>query len=331
MLSFENGIRIQGMNLPLDARRRCERGLVTHAHADHVARHRRWLATPGTALLCARRWKARDLEVHEFGAPWREGEATVTLLPAGHILGSAMVLVEARGHRILYTGDFRLRPSMTAEPCQPVEADVLIMECTFGDPRYRFPDREGVVDDLCTFVEQTLAMDAAPVLIAYSLGKAQEIAGLMRARGYAVALHARGWAMLETYRELGVALEGCERYAMGPLGRGVLIVPPGPAGRVLTSRFRRRRTALISGWALRQPDRGAARFGRYDAGFPISDHADYGELLEMIGRVKPRRIYTLHGAPMFAERLRARGFDAWPAHAPAPPLPRARARQMQLL
>lgn len=315
------------MDLPLDARRRCERGLVTHAHSDHVARHRRWVATPGTALLCARRWKARDLEVHEFGAPWREGEATVTLLPAGHILGSAMVLVEAGGYRILYTGDFRLRPSATAEPCQPVEADVLVMESTFGDPRFRFPDREGVLDDLCTFVEETLAMEAAPVLIAYSLGKAQEIASLMRARGYAVALHPRGWAMLETYRELGVALEGCSCYAMEPLGRGVLIVPPGPAGRALASRFRRRRTALISGWTLRP----FARFGRYDAGFPISDHADYGELLEMIRRVRPRRIYTLHGAPQFAERLRARGFDAWPAHAPAPPLPEARAHQLQLL
>jgi Cft2 family RNA processing exonuclease len=242
-----------------------------------------------------------------------------------------MVLVEVAGYRILYTGDFRLGPSATAEPCQPVEADVLIMECTFGDPRYRFPDRDGVVDDLCTFVEETLAMEAAPVLVAYSLGKAQEIASLMSARGFSVALHPRGWAMLETYRELGVTIERCTRYAMGPLGRGVLIVPPGKVGRALASRLHRRRTALISGWTLRHPDRPGTRFGRYDAGFPISDHADYGELLEMIRRVRPRRIYTLHGAPLFAERLRARGHDAWPAHAPSPPLPRARARQMQLL
>ena len=319
VLSFENGIGILGMDAPLDPRRRCDRAIVTHAHSDHVRRHRRWVTSPGTAVLCARRWNAADLEVHEFHAPWREGEATVTLLPAGHILGSAMVLIECRGLRVLYTGDFRLRPSATAEPCEPIAADVLITECTFGEPRYRFPDRAAVIDDLCTFVEETLAQESAPILVAYSLGKAQEIARVMGDRGYRVALHPRAWTMLEAYRDIGVAFENCECYAMGPIGRGVLIVPPGPAGATLARRFRRRRTAFLSGWALGPP----GRFGRYDAAFAISDHADFGELLEMVDRVKPRRIYTLHGSDAFAERLRARGHDAWPAgaHAPPPLLP----------
>ncbi|MBI1796191.1 MAG: hypothetical protein HYR74_03975 [Candidatus Eisenbacteria bacterium] len=315
------------MDAPLDPRKRCDRAIVTHAHSDHVRRHKRWVTTPGTALLCARRWNAADLEVHEFHAPWREGEATVTLLPAGHILGSAMVLVESRGLRFLYTGDFRLRPSATAEPCEPIDADVLITECTFGEPRYRFPERAAVVDDLCTFVEETLAQEAAPILIAYSLGKAQEVARIMGDLWYRVALHPRAWAMLEAYRDLGVAFTNCECYAMGPLARGVLIVPPGPGGMALAHRFRRRRTAFLSGWALAPP----GRFGRYDAAFPISDHADWSELLEMVERVRPRRIYTLHGADTFAARLRARGYDAWPAGADAPSVPPAESAQLSLL
>src|SRR6185503_11962663 len=111
VLSFENGIHVLGTGLRLDPRRRQPRAVVSHAHADHVARHKRWVTTPATAALCARRWEARDLEVHDFDVPWREGEATFTLLPAGHILGSAMVLVEIDGLRVLYTGDFRLRPA----------------------------------------------------------------------------------------------------------------------------------------------------------------------------------------------------------------------------
>jgi Cft2 family RNA processing exonuclease len=292
-----------------------------------VRRHRRFVTTPATAVLCARRWNATDLEVHEFHEPWREDEATVTLLPAGHILGSAMVLVESRGLRVLYTGDFRLRASATAERCEPAAADVLVTECTFGEPRYRFPERAGAIDDLCTFVEESLAQEAAPILVAYSLGKAQEVARIMGDRGYHVALHPRAWAMLQAYRDLGVAFQNCECYGMGPLGRGVLIVPPGNSGASLARRFRRRRTAFLSGWALGPP----RRFDRYDAMFPISDHADYTELLEMIDLVKPRRVYTLHGSDTFAERLRARGHDAWHASPDAPPLPAPEAEQLSLL
>ncbi len=226
MLSFADGVHIAGMDLRLDPRRPHARAIVTHAHSDHVGRHERWVTSPGTAVLCARRWNARDLEVHDFHAPWREGDATVTLLPAGHILGSAMVLVERTGLRVLYTGDFRLRPSATAETCRPVAADVLVMECTFGEPRYRFPDRAAVLDEVCDFIEETLAHDAVPVLLAYSLGKAQEVARVMGERGYAVALHASAWEMLEVYRELGVPFENCEPYQLGPLRHSVLIVPP---------------------------------------------------------------------------------------------------------
>lgn len=312
VLSFDDGIHVLGTGLHLDPRRGHPRAIVTHAHSDHVAKHERWVTTPGTAALAARRWKARDLEVHDFDVPWREGDATYTLLPAGHILGSAMVLVERAGVRVLYTGDFRLRPSATAEPCRPVEADVLVMECTFGEPRYRFPDRAAVLDELCDFVEHTLAHDGVPVLLAYSLGKAQEVARLIGDRGYPVALHAGAWAMLEVYRELGVRFERCEPYVWGPIRQGALIVPPHLARSRLVRRLPRRRTAFLSGWAMGPPER--AR-GRWDSAFPISDHADYGELLEMVERVAPQRIYTLHGPESFAARLRARGHDAWVAGA----------------
>jgi L-ascorbate metabolism protein UlaG (beta-lactamase superfamily) len=89
MLNFDDGVHILGTDLYLDPRRARPRAIVSHAHSDHIARHERWVTSPGTAALCARRWQARDLEVHEFHAPWREGDATVTLLPAGHILGSS--------------------------------------------------------------------------------------------------------------------------------------------------------------------------------------------------------------------------------------------------
>ena len=306
MLDFDDGVHLIGTGIFLDARRVRERAIVSHAHSDHVARHRRWVASPATAALCARRWGATDVEVHPFHEPWEEDGARLTLLPAGHILGSSMVLVERAGTRILYTGDFRLRPAATAEACRPTTADVLVMECTYGEPRYRFPDRLEVLDQLCDFVARAMRASAVPVLLAYSLGKAQEIARLLGERGQRVWLHPDAWEMLEVYRGFGIDFPGCRRFEPEAPIDGPLILPPGPSTRALIRGLRRRRVAFLSGWAVDPWRRAFAR----GTGFAISDHADFDELLELVEQVRPRKIYTLHGPDGFAARLRTRGHDA---------------------
>jgi Cft2 family RNA processing exonuclease len=320
VLAFDDGVHLLGTSLYLDSRRSKPRGVVTHAHSDHVARHERWVTSPGTAALCRRRWNAGDVEAHAFHEPWDEDGARVTLLPAGHILGSAMVLMERAGTRILYTGDFRLKPSATAESCTPVRADVLVMECTFGSPRYRFPPREQVLDELDGFIATAHARGLVPVLLAYSLGKAQEVAHLVSARGHDVWLAPAAHAMLEVYRGLGVAYERCTCFApdaastpCGAIaaiaGRGVLIVPPGRRSDELLRHVPRRLTAFLSGWALGPP----GWRPRHDVAFALSDHADFGELLEMVDQVRPRQVFTVHGPDGFATILRQRGVDAIPA------------------
>jgi Cft2 family RNA processing exonuclease len=317
MLDFEDGVHLLGTGVFIDSRRSRPRGIVTHAHADHVGRHERWVASPATAALCARRWNAAEVEAHPFHEPWDEDGTRVTLLPAGHILGSSMVLLERAGTRVLYTGDFRLRAGATPEPCEPAPADVLVMECTYGNPRYRFPRRSDEIDRLCEFIARTLRAGATPVLMAYSLGKAQEAARVVGMRGFHVWLHEQAYDMVEVYRGFGVEFPRCRRYATPPDDepwtraelpeRGALIVPPGRAGRQISRRFRPRRTAVLSGWAL-------DRWRSYgDAAFAISDHADFDELIELVDRVRPRKVHTLHGPDGFARHLRARGFDAEPA------------------
>ncbi|MFI5372396.1 MAG: MBL fold metallo-hydrolase RNA specificity domain-containing protein [Candidatus Eisenbacteria bacterium] len=308
MLDFDDGIHLIGTDLWLDPRRVKPRAIVSHAHSDHVGRHRQWVTSPGTGLLALKRWNARAVEVREFGVPWEDDGARVTLLPAGHILGSAMVLLERAGTRILYTGDFRLEPSATAEPCTPVAADVLVMECTFGEPIYRFPRRTEVLDRLDEFIAATHRIGGTPVLLAYSLGKAQEVARLVSGRGHDVWLLDEAHALLEVYREAGVAFERCARFEGLIDGRGVLIVPP-DRGAGVWRRVPRPRTAFLSGWAIGPP-----RWRpRCDVALPLSDHADFDELVRLVERVKPRQVYTLHGPDRFAAHLRERGWDATPA------------------
>ncbi len=315
VLAFDDGVHILGTTLHLDARRGRARGVVSHAHSDHVAQHECWVASPATARLCARRWGAAQVESHDFGVPWQEGEAQVTLLPAGHILGSAMVLVEHRGLRILYTGDFRTGPSLTAEPCRVVPADVLVMECTFGEPLYRFPPREQVAGQVVEFIEECFSAREVPLLLAYTLGKAQEVAKLLGDRGYHVALSAEAYQMLEVYRELGVEFRGCAPMDGRSLEKTVVVLPPQWGRHSLATRLPRHRTAFLSGWAMgQQPDRvGPAP----DESFAFSDHADFDELLAFAEAVAPRQIYTLHGPDGFCEHLRARGHHAEPARSGA--------------
>jgi putative mRNA 3-end processing factor len=310
MLSFADGVHVRGTALYLDARRPRKRGIVTHAHSDHVGRHLCWVSTPATALLCARRWGQRQVESRGYGEAWMEKEARVTLLPAGHVLGSAMVLVEHEGMRILYTGDFRTKPSLTAEPCAAVAADVLVMECTFGHPRFRFPAREEVEGQIVEFARGCLRKSETPVLLVYSLGKAQETAKMLGERGFRVALHSSAWQMLEAYRQLGVEFRNCERLVREPAPGTVVLLPPYLARSRAVARFPRPRTAFLSGWAI--DPRARARVGA-DRAFALSDHADFDELCSFAQSVGPRQVYTLHGPDGFSDHLRGLGLRAEPA------------------
>jgi Cft2 family RNA processing exonuclease len=292
-----------------------ERVFVSHAHADHIAAHREVLLSAATAELMRARLKAPPVkhrldfgvprEFHTAGRPWR-----ITLLPAGHILGSAMAYIEAEGQSLLYTGDFNLRPSRTAEPCESRRADVLIMETTFGQPGYRFPPREAVWQDLTRFCRQTLAQDETAVLLAYSLGKSQELLHGLADAGLPLMLHEAAHKITQVYERLGQRFPAYDQFAAEKARGKVLIWPPGaglPAPTHVHGRWRR---AVISGWAM--DPRCRFRAGA-DAGFPLSDHADFDGLVEMVRRVAPRKVYTLHGfAADFAESLRWRGVDARP-------------------
>ena len=314
----ERGIYLPQVDLWMDPQRPQRRAVVTHAHYDHLAGHDEILASPATArLLRVRVPKRTKIREIPFGKPVALGKgASLTLSPAGHILGSAMVLVKrkvgARETRLLYTGDFKLRGGAMAEICQPKQADVLVMETTFGRPEYLFPPKDKVVGEIVSFCRNALKEGRVPILLGYSLGKSQEILHRIGSAGFPILIHAAGHRMCEVYRELGQSLPPA-----GKLGkiteekvRGhVLIVPPSVARGREVKALESRKVAVVTGWAL---DRGVIyRYG-CDEAFALSDHADYGELIEMVERVKPKEIRTVHGfSKEFAMDLQEKGYRAW--------------------
>lgn len=286
---------------------------VSHAHSDHIAAHPEAMLTEPTAWLTRHRLGGKRIEqLLRFGEP-REFSGSkipfrLTLLPAGHILGSAMAFVEAGGESLLYTGDFKLRPNLCAEPCEPRHADYLVMETTFGRPQYRFPPELDVWRDLIAFCQSAIADGATPVLFAYSLGKSQELLCGLRDSGLPIVLHKETAKLTRVYEHFGRTFPPYTTFDGHNGQNAILIVPPMSSRSVLFQQLGRTRTAVVTGWAMDSSCR--FRSGT-DAAFPLSDHADFPSLIEFVKRVRPRKVFTLHGfAADFARTLRELGFDA---------------------
>jgi DNA ligase 1 len=291
---------------------------VSHAHSDHTGNHSEVVLTEPTRRLMRARVAGRRIEhvlalgetVDSSRLGRREGAFSLRLLPAGHILGSAMALLEAGRRTLLYTGDFKLRRGLSAEPCMPVAADVLVMETTFGRPGYVFPDAAAVVASVIRFCREALDNDEIPLLLGYSLGKSQEILSSLNAAGLPVMLHDSVAKLTRIYTDLGQPFPRWVPWDVKSASGHVLIAPPGGPGGALRRQLPAVRSATLTGWAV---DSGCRYRSGTDAAFPLSDHADFPDLVEMVRRVAPSRVFTLHGfAADFAAHLRTLGFDARP-------------------
>ena len=284
---------------------------VSHAHSDHTARHEEIIASSGTArLMQARLGGVRREQVLEFGERREFAKFAITLLPAGHVFGSAQSYVESDAGTLLYTGDFKLRHGLSAEPAEWRQADTLIMETTYGLPKYRMPPTDEVLARMISFCQEAMEDGAVPVLLGYSLGKSQEILCALLRAGLTPMLHGAVWKMTEIYRQMKPGFPtGSVPYVAGEVAGKVLVCPPSASRTLMVTRIKNRRVATLTGWAL---DPGATFRMQCDAAFPLTDHADYPDLLRYVELVQPKRVFTLHGfAAAFARDLRARGVEAW--------------------
>jgi putative mRNA 3-end processing factor len=306
-------LRISQSGLFLDSHRRAECAFVSHAHGDHIARHDRTIATRPTVSLMRHRLGAKvkgEALAADYRKPFGLGDLTLELFPAGHVLGSAQLRATRNGLALGYSGDLCLEPTLTAEPAEVMECDVLVLESTFGLPHYVFPPKEEVLGRIRGFVDDALSDGATPVLLGYALGKAQEILKFLGEAGYRCRAHPVVYAVNKVYQAEGVALPNVELLGPeGPLPGEVVVSPPHLARTSPILRIPKRRTAILTGWAIdgRRGFRGA------DAAFPLSDHADYPSLLRYAKATGAARVLTIHGyAQELAAALRKEGIRAEP-------------------
>ena len=275
------------------------RAIITHGHADHArSGHGAVLATPDTVEImkvrygedCAGRFEALD-----FREPLKMDGATVTFFPAGHILGSAQVLIEAEGQRALVTGDYKRLRDRTAQPYESVECDLLVTEATFGLPVFQHPDPR---DEIARLLKSVAAQPERSHLIGcYALGKAQRVIALLRDAGWdrPIYLHGAMIRLCELYQSLGVELgELLPATGMGKaemMGQ-IVIAPPAAIRDRWSRRFPDPVVCQASGWmSVKQ----RARQALVELPLVISDHCDWGELNVSILESGAETVWVTHG------------------------------------
>ena len=293
--------------------------LVSHAHEDH-ARSLRYsdnicvLTTPTTAELYFSIHRKRSSYTSlSYGQRARLDEVRVTALNSGHIPGSAMFKISSSEGVILYTGDLNCEETLVQKGVRPVDCDCLVIEATYGNPSYVFPPRDDVYSEIAAWAAKTVKDGKIPVLLAYPVGKAQELTKLFNEYTHIPVVTVDSiTAANDAYVRRGGRIEffdvGSEEGRLFlKTGYCVMLMPAHSRD---VKRFvwgRKASIGVATGWAL------SYKPGFADVGFPLSNHADFKGLVEFVEQVSPRKIYVYHGfSKLFVKQLCKLGFDARP-------------------
>lgn len=283
----------------VDPVRPVARAVITHGHTDHArSGHGAVLATAETLAIMEARYGANyagATQAARYGETISFGSTRVTLKPAGHVLGSAQVLVEGSGQRIVVSGDYKRRRDPTCAMFEPVKCDVFISEATFGLPVFRHPPTEGEIDKLLHSVK--LFPERTHLVGAYALGKAQRVIAHLREAGWDAPIYLHG-AMVDLcalYERLGVKLGPLipvNDAAITDFSGQIVIAPPSAFGDKWSRRLGDVVNAFASGWMR---IRARARQQAVELPLIISDHADWDELTDTVTELRPRELWVTHG------------------------------------
>ncbi|HWD87593.1 MAG TPA: MBL fold metallo-hydrolase [Mucilaginibacter sp.] len=282
-----NGLYCNYGNFHIDPTQPVNTAVISHAHADHaVAGNGEVYCTEATAAFTQQRYgknSAKAFNIAGYDKPFTIGGVQITLIPAGHILGSAQILMEYQGVKYLYTGDYKLQPDATCEPVEWVKTDVLITESTFANPNILHPDPVAEIQKLNDIKANIL-------LGAYSLGKSQRLIRLINdhALQKTILIHHSIMPLNAIYQKMGIDIGKHQLYSrklMKEQKEYVYIVPPFTFDSYYRATGVKR--LFASGWKNLQVNQNDTLF--------ISDHVDWNDILQTIERTQPSQVWTLHG------------------------------------
>jgi putative mRNA 3-end processing factor len=283
----------------VDPVRRVDRAVITHGHGDHARPgNKRVLATPETIEIMKTRFgddAGRNLQDHGYSDAFALGDVTLRFVPAGHVLGSAQVVIEHASQRVVVSGDYKRTPDPTCPPFEPVACDVFITEATFALPVFRHADATTEIAKV--LAAQALFPERAVLVGAYGLGKCQRVIALLRMAGYdrPIWLHGAQRNLCDLYQRLCVDLGDLRDVAetdKDSLAGEIILAPPGALNDRWSRRLPEPLTAMASGWMR---VRARARQRGIELPLVISDHADWDELTQTLKDVDAPEVWVTHG------------------------------------
>jgi len=285
----------------IDPVRPVARAVITHGHSDHArSGHGKVLATSETLAIMEARYGedfAASTQALKYGETTERDGVEITLVPAGHVLGSAQAVIRAKGTTIVVSGDYKRRRDPTCPSFEPVPCDVFVTEATFGIPVFSFPDAKDEVARLLKSVKQF--PERTHLVGAYALGKAQRVIKLLREAGYdkPVYVHGAMQSMNALYERFGIDLGALElatvdKSTKKDFAGAIVIAPPSAIDDKWSRRFTDPLPAFASGWMR---VRARARQRQVELPLVISDHADWNELTETISELAPGELWITHG------------------------------------
>ncbi len=312
MLNNKNGINFKNLCIDPSKVPKEENVIFTHAHTDHVkfSKNSKFFATPQTNEIINKRFslkKGVSFESIDFFSRKKINDLELEFFPNGHILGSTQIKIFG-DKEILLTSDFRLQDSLFFKGAKPLQTETLVIETTFGSPVYNFPKYSDVVSEMVSWIS-VQGKNNLVLLSGYSLGKAQELTRISNEAGFIPLVHESIFEMNQIYSNNGVNVGKYELLNHNLKDHSVLIMPPQIVNKFLLATLReveKRKvvSALATGWSFARG---------FNKTFPLSNHADFNDLIEYVKLCNPKLVLTDHGfCEEFSRKLNRLGFNSKP-------------------
>jgi putative mRNA 3-end processing factor len=309
----DSGLFCRQGNFYIDPWRAVNYAVITHAHSDHA----RWgsqhyLCHHYTKPLLQLRLGNQQYESIGWNEPIFINGVQLSLHCAGHIIGSSQVRVEYKGEVWVFSGDYKTQNDGISGAFEPITCHHFITECTFGLPIYQWQPQTFLYNEIATWIQQNIATNHTSVLIAYSLGKAQRVLQAAATVSNNIWVHGAIYNTHETLVQQGFQLPHVQKVTAQTtkeqLKNAVVIAPPSADNSAWMKKFTPYKTGICSGW---MQVRGNKRRNNADAGFVISDHADWNGLIDAVKATKAQTVYTTHGfTASFSRYLNEQGIHS---------------------
>ena len=287
--------------------------IISHGHADHARwGMKRYLCTNDSKAILQHRLGA-DIMIESipYGKEITVNEVKVSFHPAGHVIGSAQIRLEYKGYVVVFTGDYKTQPDFITQPFESIKCHTFITESTFGLPIYNWKSEEDLQNELQSWVKTNQQNNRTSVFLGYSLGKAQRLMSLLVGCDD-IYVHRSIYNLNNAILESGIKLPETKLWSADlnkkTLENKIIIAPPAILGSRMLKRLPNPATAICSGW---MQIRGNRRWQAVDAGFAVSDHADWNGLIHAVKASEAEQVYVTHGSQaVFSKYLNEIGIKA---------------------